>query len=204
MTFSDVMSELFFDLEYGESIDNDVTLLDIGDKVVYSGYIDFIKWEDFNTSICKGLDISIRPFICLKMIINNNLLCQTFFQRYNDNFNLWMGAYAGKPDLLETVGGMRDEEKKFIIDLIKNGEAKITEDLRLNYPASVGDTVYVYCQKKWDAAITLQTHWRKCRYDPTYEMCHKVQLRGLDDILNESKVNNSVNNMAIATCLKCN
>ena len=98
-------------------------------------------------------------------------------------------AYAGKPDLLETYGGMRDEEKQFIIDLIKNGEAKITEDLRLNYPASVGDTVYVYCQKRWDAAITLQTHWRKCRYDPRYEMCHKIQLRGSDDILNESQDN---------------
>ena len=198
------MSELFFDLEYGDTKDNNVTLLDIGDRVGNTEYIDFLKWEDFNTSICKGLDISIRPFICIKMVINNNLLCQTFFQRYNDNFNLWMGAYAGKPTLLETIGGMRDVEKKFIIDLIKNGEAKITEDLRLTFPASVGDTVYVYCRRKWNAAITLQRHWRKCRYDPTYEMCHKVQLRGLNDILNEFRSNNLIDKEELVNYLQNN
>lgn len=41
------------------------------------------------------------------------------------------------------------------------------------------------CLLKWTSARILQRAWRLCRYNPNYKMCHKVQLRDMEEIYKE-------------------
>jgi hypothetical protein len=65
-------------------------LLDIGNKIGYTDYIDFIRAEDMNHPIMKGIDIFGRKFIAIKVKTRNTQtnefkeIVGTFFQRYSN------------------------------------------------------------------------------------------------------------------------
>ena len=113
--------------EFGNYIDSlDIPILNLGDKIGRTDYIDFIMQSDFDSSIVKGVDIYQRPFLVIKVVDNTHkVYMETFFQRYTGNNSLWMGA--GISQFIDTIGGMSVRQMNLVLDLI-NGKTCITED----------------------------------------------------------------------------
>jgi hypothetical protein len=112
----------------------ELPILDIGNWVGHSGYIDFIEVKDMSHPIMKGRDCVGRPFIALKFKVTpHNTTIQpseavgTFFQRYTDNNRDW--AYGtcfsyGKCSLYNDARIRRESEEYLTERLQKlvNGE----------------------------------------------------------------------------------
>ena len=109
-------------------------ILDIGDKIGFTGYLDFITFSDLTAPVMKGYDQHNRPFFVISAIITNsdgttNKTLETFFQRYTDNKNLWHGCGHDGPYFLSTQGGMNMKQINFIEDLLENNKVDLTEEL---------------------------------------------------------------------------
>ena len=66
----------------------------------------------------ERLDCYSRKFIVVKFVVNQIRIMQTFFQRYT-NGNCWMGCGHSTINLIDTSGGMRDNQVDFIRNIIK-------------------------------------------------------------------------------------
>lgn len=172
-----------------ELFDNiDVPLLDIGDKLGFTKYIDFIRPEEVHSPVMKGVDILLRPFIVVKAIVDNSIVMETFFQRYTNNNDFWMGC--GYWEYISTYGaGIDENQLQFLEQLITTGQAKLTEQTKPINNLWKDKDVYIYDEKKWEAAKVIQRYWRQCRYDPKYKMCSKVLFSGLKQIQDDHGVN---------------
>ena len=84
-----------------------ISILDIGKKDGYTGYIDFIKADDMSEAIMVGVDKHKRQFLAIKVkakyigdkevkITEKNIV-GTIFQRYTDDTMSW--AYGTCYDL---------------------------------------------------------------------------------------------------------
>jgi hypothetical protein len=112
-------------------------VLDLGDNVGGTCYIDFIKKEDFmnkNSSILRGHDMYNRPFVSFLYKIGNNHKVVTFFRRYSDENNkLWQ--FGGDlPECMSQSGGLHEDnimsyndcherhknKIKFLVDMLNN------------------------------------------------------------------------------------
>tara|TARA_B100000575_G_scaffold187123_1_gene150734 strand:+ start:66 stop:599 length:534 start_codon:yes stop_codon:yes gene_type:complete len=160
-------------------------ILDIGNRVGQTDYIDFIKWDEVIHPVMRGRDIYSRHFIVIKMIIDNKKIMQTFFQRYT-NGTKWMGCGHATSLLIDTSGnGLNHYQVLFLDELISNGKVLITDNSRPVNRKYINKEVYLFDEQKYNAILTLQKHWRLCRYNPKYKMCHKVQLKNLNDLKQE-------------------
>ena len=161
-------------------------ILDIGNRIGMTEYIDFIPWNEVTEPVMKGFDIYKRCFIVIKFLVNEDKkphkIMQTFFERYTYNTNLWMGCGHCSKNLLFTDGGMTQKQFEFIEEILKGKTMTIEEGI--NSCFKIGSTVKLLNEKEWDAAEIIQKYWRLCRYDPTYTMCKKIQTRNLENILN--------------------
>ena len=65
-------------------------LLDLGDQVGGTGYIDFVKPEDMVQAVMCGRDIAGRTFVCFRMETDDGeQAVETVFQRYAGDHNVW-------------------------------------------------------------------------------------------------------------------
>ena len=169
-----------------ELFDLKAPILDIGNKVGFTNYIDFIRLEDVNYPFMKGIDIYGRKFIVVKMIVNNEIIMDTYFQRYSDNTRHWMvGNHATKRSLLDTVGtGLIPEQIELLKKIISGEIVKIEEKHNTNFGNFIGNYIRLYDEKKENSAKIIQRNWRICRYNPKYKMCEKIQYDDLVDICN--------------------
>jgi hypothetical protein len=108
----------------------DCCILDIGDIMGQTEYIDFIT-EDIleGHDVMKGVDICRRSFIVVKAhVVYKDLFIAntftTFFQRYRDE-NCWMACSQKGRHLMETEGGMTIVQLELLRDLLYNGSVKI-------------------------------------------------------------------------------
>ena len=146
-----------------------------------TGYIDFITLDDMTSSIMKGIDSINRRFIVLKMIIDNQNLFQTFFQRYSACDGLWMGTGYHGIHLICTEGGMVECQFKLIEDIINDKIVKIEKKHNPNINSFIGK--YVCNEKIYNAVLKIQRNWRLCRYNPRYKMCETVQMNNFENIV---------------------
>ena len=183
-TVSKVINKIF---------EKNLPILNIGDRMGVTGYLDFIKGEEITSPVMKGRDIYGRKFFVIKVIINNIICMQTFFQRYNDIVELWMGAsVGGYNSLLETVGGMKYCQVELLKDIIEGKKVKFKEAHRPNCSLSsslgtlsnpvLNKNIILYDEKKWNAANTIKNCWEKSRYDPAYSMCRRIISEKLENI----------------------
>ena len=92
MTYNIATRTTMFDLYYKY----DMPTLDIGCKQGYTDYIDFIKIKDMGANtIMKGIDIFSRKFIVMIVVIDKQIIMQTYFQRYT-NGEKWMTTIINK------------------------------------------------------------------------------------------------------------
>ena len=138
-----------------ENIFENIPVLDIGDRVGNTGYIDFIEIKNVKYPIMSGVDKYRRPFFVLKMIMEYGTKSveyfQTFFQRYNDNVDLWMGANKYDNSLIETSGGINGQQWLMIIDLLQNipielntGDEDFHEYRLLKIPMEYNGPIKIY------------------------------------------------------------
>ena len=66
--------------------------LNIDDKIGSTHNIDFIKKNEVTEPIMAGVDKLKRNFLVFKLIIYNEVILQTIFQRYTDDLYTWRGC----------------------------------------------------------------------------------------------------------------
>lgn len=166
----------------------DTPVLNIGRRHGYTDYIDFIKYDEVTSPIMYGVDCFQRPFIVIKFTVEGvtESLMQTFFQRYTGG-ECWMGCGHATPWLIDTCGGMSEDQQKLIQNIIDGKEVIMEEKHRVDGIGYrniklLGKKVKLFDQKKHDASIVIQRAWRLCRYDPSYKMCETVQLNNIKEI----------------------
>lgn len=109
-------------------------ILNIKGRCGITGYIDFIKPDEFSESINKGKDDFDRKFITFRAIIEyeNGESTETFttlFQRYLKDNKLWMSAGNFSKLLFRSEGGTTIEQLEMLYELLKNGEIIINEKM---------------------------------------------------------------------------
>lgn len=110
--------------------------LDLENRTGATDYIDFIGLEEVTGPIMYGVDIFRRNFIVIKMKIDNEIILQTFFERYTDNDILWMGCGHATNNLIYTDSGTKNPQFSLILAIIK-GENPIIEER------------HIPCKSKW-------------------------------------------------------
>lgn len=169
------MSNLFNNLN--------VPMLDVGDRIGDTDYIDYIKLDELICPVMKGIDLLLRPFIVIKFVIEGQIRHQTFFQRYTNNEHFWITSNTfGTIPLMDSYGGMKMNQEEFLKSLIENGHKTITYDIYPILESDLGKQVDLFDEEKWNASIIIQRMWRKCRYNPDYKMCEKVTMHNHFDI----------------------
>jgi hypothetical protein len=109
--------------------------LDIDFRYGNTSYIDFIKQNEVQENVMKGIDDFERPFIVFKAEIIyenskfNKKTFTTFFQRYTDDSLLWHACGHDGPLLFDSVGGTNLVQIKMIEELLKNGYIDLTPDM---------------------------------------------------------------------------
>jgi len=94
-------------------------ILDIGDRMGDTGYIDFISPNEVIYPVMSGIDCFKRPFIVVKVYRNDIPCIQTFFKRYvDDNSSLWACASCCGAQAIFPSGGMTKETLKVVDDVI--------------------------------------------------------------------------------------
>ena len=82
----------------------DIPVLDIGRRIGHTEYIDFLKWDEVEYPVMKGIDVYKRHFIVVKMIVNGNKIMETYFQRQTNDVNFWMACGHATRGFLDTRG----------------------------------------------------------------------------------------------------
>ena len=169
----------------------------IGNRRGHTDYIDFLKWGEITEPVMKGIDICNRHFVVVKLKIYdsknkknkhiNIKLMQTYFQRYTNGI-LWMGCGYATESFLETCGGMNLHQLDLIEQIINNNSVEIRDEHRPSSSDYIGKTVELYDEEKEKAAVTIQKHWLRCRYNPNYKMCKKLQLQDYYEIMSSKSI----------------
>jgi hypothetical protein len=94
-------------------------VLDLGDKVGMTDYIDFVRLEDVTAPVMRGVDVYRRPFLTLRVINRKTgkLSVHTIFQRYTDCVSPWCCGTRYER-IVETC--LRESEKEFLTRLFKH------------------------------------------------------------------------------------
>ena len=177
--------------------------LDIGNRIGFTRYIDFISWKEVKYPVMKGIDTFGRQFIVIKCIVNNVKIMQTFFQRYS-NENLWMGCGHATQWLINTQGGMTDNQKGFIDNIICGkspiikechcpvlmefiGEkVELYDENKINACVKIQKYWRKYLKRKEESAIKIQKQWKKTRYNPTYNLCKQIKIHQLEECIKQT------------------
>lgn len=163
-----------YNLPFGEC-------LNIGNRMGPTDYLDFIRLDEVKYPFMKGIDKYGRYFFVLKLKINNDIIMETYFQRYSYGMN-WQACGKYSYRFLYTCGGgLNKDQKDLLINLIKGEKIKIQEK-HITSGTLIGNMVMLYDEKKEKAASIIQKQWRTCRYNPKFIMCEKVLMRGLHEI----------------------
>jgi hypothetical protein len=96
-------------------------ILDIGNRMGSTGYLDFITPQNMTSPVMRGKDVAGRPFICLKMRSSRpedsgQEFVVTFFRRY-DSDGLWTwGSTHNRGGMFGNV--IRNEDRKAIQQIV--------------------------------------------------------------------------------------
>ena len=110
-----------------------IPIYDIGERIGWTGYIDFIYREDMKYPVMRGLDSYGRSFLTLSYnlyyedgkFMSNKV--ESFFQRYIDDSGVWTSGNTGQPSYLSLCRSRIDNECcNHIRDLIAGKRIKLT------------------------------------------------------------------------------
>ena len=162
----------------------DIEILDVGNRMGITSYIDFININEIRSPVMKGRDCTSRPFftLCANIIYDDGSSVPTFttfFQRYSNYSHLWVGAGSFRA-LMETGGGVNIAQFTFLVNLIKNGtvvfedgsDTETIEALRLiNYVTEPNGKITYSFDFRKPKEIILQAQSANL-YACKYPFCH--------------------------------
>ena len=104
---------------------------DVKNRNGVTDYIDYLRWNEIDHSVMVGVDKFRRKFMVVKMLVNDDQkVMQTFFQRYTDGSG-WMGCgHATSSNLIDTIGGMTNEQFVLIKNILTGSNISIKEEHR--------------------------------------------------------------------------
>ena len=127
---------------------NNLPILDIGNRYGNTDYIDFIKQEEAfdnpQVNMVYGKDKYNRAFYCIRGLValikyngehETYSFYQTFFQRYTDG-KMWMGCGDYSIPLINTIGGMTTNQFDLLSNLLTNKKFTICKDKFSDYNLS--------------------------------------------------------------------
>ena len=156
-------------------------VLNIGRLNGVTDYLDFFTLKQVTHPIMKGTDVFGRKFIVIKCVINNKIFMQTFFQRYSDNTNHWMGCGHATSLIIDTSGGMEEIQFKLIADLIMEKRTILEKKHRPDY--YMGFTpITIYPYREFIAINKIKKQWKLSRWNPKYKMCQTIQYKNFLNI----------------------
>jgi len=112
----------------------DLPVFDIGERMGITDYLDFIREEEPSEKVMRGVDSYTRPFLIVKAEVLDSRgkiwsVFETFFQRYSDNDQMWMGCGHYGENFLETSGGMTQTQVDFLARLISKHSMALNDEL---------------------------------------------------------------------------
>lgn len=155
---------------------DDITYLELGNRCGPTGYIDFIEEREITHSIMKSRDYFNRRVIIMKFILYNTVFIQTFFQRYSNNLELWIGAIirGSSPSLMDTVGGITRHQAKLLLKVSEGYMVVFDEDHIINnHYNHYSKYILLYDENKIKSAKIIQYYWDICRWNPKYKIAKK-------------------------------
>lgn len=169
-------------------IEKNIPILEIGNKIGITDYIDFIHSDEVTHHVMRGMDCWRRHFIVIQFFVNGDKSVQTFFQRYTNDENLWVGCRVRQEKIfMDTVGGLKRYQAHLLEDVVNGKGVMIDEDHECFYNGNNCE-VRSYNEKEWESAKIIQKHWESCRFDPKYKMCRNIFERGITDIYSRYKI----------------
>ena len=121
---------------------NSIPRLDIGDKVGWTDYIDFIKYEDLTHSLMWGYDKYNRLFLAIQYHVENpnsrysENRAITVFQRYTGLEDPFVNGTYYCPDSIFNMNLMTDNYWKILKTLIETGMYVKDNGVSYTFPVS--------------------------------------------------------------------
>lgn len=108
--------------------------LDVHKRMGHTDYIDYIDIKELSNPIMKGIDCCKRPFFVLTCNIEGEIYGQTFFQRYTNDYNLWMGCnLCGTSSFINTIGGMTKHQALLLQNIVNGNSTTLDENHKLTF-----------------------------------------------------------------------
>ena len=123
------------------------------ERVGWTDYIDYFKFDEVTEPVMVGKDRFGRFYLVIKMMIDNEIFIETFFQRRKGYRGECLSEYlimgCGHATLLpiETCGGTTKEQFEFIEELLQKGSATLKE-IHKPMLCFVDKKVFLYDEKK--------------------------------------------------------
>ena len=130
----------------------------------------------------QGQDSYGRLFFVVKILITDVKVMQTFFQRYSDNDSWQSGNHSTNYSLLDTIGGLSDNQINLLTELLEKETVVVNENHRPYIESYINEKAILYDEKKIKASNLIKRAWKLCRYTPGYKMCEKVQINNLNEV----------------------
>lgn len=105
---------------------DEIPVLDIGERVGGTGYIDFLNHDDMSSPIMRGEDMYGRPFVAFRLRVKRDLksgtatynIVETLFQRYRSG-GVWVSG--GRALTVLAHGVVTDDNLRALEKLVKTG-----------------------------------------------------------------------------------
>lgn len=125
-------------------LSNDFPKLNVGNRKGVTDYIDYIEVGELTSPIMKGVDCYKRPFVVLKCTVDKDVYGQTFFQRYTNDSNLWMGcSLYGVCSFMSTIGGMTKHQALLLQNIIDGNSITLDENHKLTFSNETEKSIIV-------------------------------------------------------------
>ena len=121
--------------EIGQPVYDTLPILDLGDQMGHTGYLDFLEPSDMTHPVMKGTDIHGRPFIAVRLVYTNRrgktrTGVETLFRRYTDG-PVWVSGGAGVCGSFFCISAMTDDDIKYFGRVFRGEDAGIRD---ITYP----------------------------------------------------------------------
>ena len=137
------------------------------------------KFENLKLTVSSGKDAEDSIFILIKVIVNGIKKVIYIFQK-NFYFHLIT-------DIFNNCQILTPDIMAFLDKLFDKNNLKLTkkEYPKLN-PKYNNKRIFLYSDKEWYAAITIQRAWLKYSSDPKYKYC---KIYNINKLINETDIN---------------
>ena len=120
-----------------------------------------IKDNDIPDFPVKGLDSKRRPYLIIKIIVDNgDEFINIFYKRYTHFYDIWRGEYINNSEIFfDTTISITSLQCNILYLISLNYIVQITKFHHTYDPKYIGK--YICNKKVWNSILIIQRAWRK-------------------------------------------